>query len=60
MNIAVAILALTLPLLAACSEHSAMTQQKSTTSKYEAPYSLASPAVQQKQTTTTTTVHSAE
>jgi hypothetical protein len=37
-----------------------MTQQKSTTSKYEAPYSLAAPAVQQKQTTTTTTVRPAE
>jgi hypothetical protein len=56
MSIATAILALTLPLLAACSEHPAMTQQK-TTSKYVAPYSVAAPAVVQKETTTTTTVH---
>ena len=60
MKIAIGILALTLPLLAACSEHPEMTQQKTTTTtskSYESPYSVPAPVVEQRKTTTTTTVH---
>jgi hypothetical protein len=56
MKIAISILALVFPLLAACSGHPGLTQQKTT--GYVAPYSVAAPAVdQQKTTTSTTTVH---